>query len=251
MRTSAAVFALAAFALPAAAGPIDTLQYRATFGVLGSSGPGPNHGAAETAYPLGGPPLFGVVVSSSPEWSDAYPAYPSADFAFLLIGRLNPYIAGGLPTTNLSVRAQYSLDFELRDNAGRVGVIEFQGSFDTGWSSWGGYAIPFNTPHGYPFGNPQGSVLLGDTRYDVQLSHDTTLIHYTNLGGGFYFPWRLPPFSTPYPDGDYTSQSGALLYATITAAPEPVGTPEPGTLLLAGVGLCGLLAVRRLRRTAV
>lgn len=245
MRSPAVAFALFASAAPVVAGPLDSVQYRVTVGVSGVSGTGPSVGYGGAAYPLGQAPLFGVVTGGTPEWRDSYAAYPSADFAYLQIGQLSPYIAGGLPSASLYAGADYFVDFELRAADGRTAGTTLYGYLESGWSPGGGSV--------FPYGDLRGSVLLGDTRYDVRVGYENSPVYYANPFGTGYYPVRLPyGVPPPYQDGDYTSQSGLLLYATVTATPEPpAATPEPGTLALVVSGFAGMLAVRRLRRAAV
>ena len=42
--------------------------------------------------------------------------------------------------------------------------------------------------------------------------------------------------------------TGVMPFGELTVSIDPIATPEPGTLALAGLGLCGLGVVRRLRR---
>jgi hypothetical protein len=242
MRALACLLAVLACAGSVAAGPIDEAEYRGSFRIDGGPGVGPAPGPYYTAYPLGGTPTFGVVASNNPDWQPVYRAYPGADFAFVPVGSLTQYIVGDPPAEGVSADAAYSFDFELRDAAGRVGVVPLRGRLTAGWWSFGSYAFPTFA---------DGSVRVGGTRYDVKLGYETALVYYQNFGGDLYFPWRLPShISEPFRSGDYTTQSGVILYATVTATPEPVGTPEPGTHALAAIGLCGLCAGRRVRRAA-
>ena len=243
MRT-VAFFALLVFALPAAAGPIGSFQYDTSLNVFGLygpgiTGPGPATYGDEATYPIGDSPLFGITVASG--WSGTtYPAHPSADFAFLPVGRVNPYIAGPLPTTDVSGSAGYFFSFAITDAAGRIGVVSLEGTFNVTWSSWGAFVYSSNSP--------RGSVVIVDTRYDVQLSFEHAFVLYQDHGNGSYVAMRFPTSGPPYQNGDYTSQYGVLAYATFTTSPGPsIAAPEPGTLALAAIGLGGVL-VRRLRR---
>jgi len=242
MRLLVTAFALLFFAGSVAAGPLDSLQYRASFRFDSLPGPGPVR-FRDTAYPFGSSPLFGIITQDTPEWQDTFPAYPSADFAFQYVGSLRTYIANDAPPY-VNGSEPYRFDVELRDTDGRVGAVSFGGSFGVTWSDGYGYASPFGGPQ-------SGSLLLGDTRYDVQLSYERALFFYQDFGSGVYFRSQLVLIpTTPYPDGEYTSAFGGIFYATITPTPEPIGTPEPGTLALAVAGFAGMFAVRRLRRTA-
>lgn len=239
-----AAFALLACAGPAAAGPLDALQYRATFHIDRPPGPGPGVGVNETAYPLGAAPLFGITARGTPEWMDTYPAYPSAGFALLYAGALGAYVVGD-GSALARGEAPFRFDLELRDTAGHTGTASFVGVADAGWNGGFGFVSPLRSNP-----TPPQPLVLGDTRYDVQLSYDSALIFYSQApGGAFYLPTRLDFLPTPHSDGEYTSRFGGFIYATVTPTPEPVGTPEPGTLALAAAGLGGLLAAR-LRRAA-
>src|SRR5262249_51695113 len=128
-----ASFVLLAFAVPATAGPIDTLEYRSTLRLDRPLGPGPHTGLNETAHPLGGPPFFGVIASSEPAWLPTYSPFPSADFTIVPVGDFTSYIAGHeLPAHDAGVmgRAGYFLDLELRDSAGHTGVVSFAGDLN-------------------------------------------------------------------------------------------------------------------------
>lgn len=242
MRPLAVTFAFLAFTGPVAAGPLDSLQYRTSFRFDRPSGPGPASGSRFTTYPFGDSPLFGVGAEGTSVWQDVYPAYPSAGFAFQYAGSLKTYIANG-PSLSASGSEPYRFDVELRDATGRVGAVSFSGTANVTWSDGYGYASPLA---GNP---PSGALLLGDTRYDVQLSYESGLYYYWDYGGGAYVRTQLVLVpKNPYPDGDYTSAFGGIFYATITPAPEPIGTPEPGALALACAGFGGLCAARRLRR---
>ncbi len=241
MRTLAAFFALTASALPAAAGPIDSWQYRTTLTTDWWSGPGPASWPGETAYPLGYSPLFGIVTSSVPEWQQASPAYPSANFALVHPGALTPYIAAGVPPfPEVSGSGRYYLNLEIRDADGRVGSALFTGNFSAGWWDEHGYAYP-------DLDVASAAIWLGRTRYDVRLSYGSGGPYYTQDIDGNWFPGWYASDPVPYQNGAYWSEASGSFYAEIT----PTATPEPGTLALAGLGLCGLLAARRIRRTAV
>ena len=247
MRAFAVAFALLVFAAPVVAGPIDTLQYRSTLRLDRPPGPGPHTWLNETAYPLGGPPLFGVIASSEPAWLPTYSPFPSADYTIVPVGGFTSYIAGHeLPAPDAGVMggARYSLDLELRDPAGHTGLVSFAGELNAGWTDGGGTASPDGLP-------VPGSVWLGDTRYEVQLTYNFGTVQFYNVNGDYWIPvWSLPPPSPPVQNGDYLTQQNGRWHATVIEAPEPVGTPEPGTLALAAIGLSGLLGARRLRRVA-
>jgi hypothetical protein len=247
MRAFAVAFVLVAFALPAAAGPIDTLQYRSTLRLDRPPGPGPHTWLNETAYPLGGPPLFGVIASSEPAWLPTYLPFPSADYTIVPVGGFTSYIAGHeLPAPDAGVMggARYFLDLELRDSAGHTGVVSFAGDLNASWTDGGGTVSLDVLP------SPE-FVWLGDTRYLVQPTYNYGMVQFHNISGDYWIPvWYPPPPSPSVQNGDYLTQENGRWHATIIEAPEPVGTPEPGTLALTTVGLSGLFAVRRLRRAA-
>jgi hypothetical protein len=236
MRTITAVLALAAFTLPATAGPIDAWQYRTTLRTDQSPGAGPVYWPGETAYPLGNSPAFGVVASGVPEWQPAFPAYPSANFALAHFGALTPYIATEPTFPEVSGGGQYFLDLEIRDAEGRVGMLTFSGNFFAGWWGEHGYAGPDNTP-------ATGSIWLGRVRYDVQLSYGAGGPYYQQDGDGNWYPSWYAVDPVPYQNGSYWSEDSGAFYAEIT----PAATPEPGTLMLAAIGFGSLVTARRFR----
>jgi hypothetical protein len=217
-------------------------QYRSTLSAftLWGSGPGAAYWPGETAYVMGYSPLFGVVTRGERDWSATYPPYPSANFALVFPGTLTPYIAAsGPPFPEVNGSGRYSLDFEIRDAAGRVGSALLVGNFSAGWSGEGGYAYP-------DLETASAAIWLGRTRYDVQLHYGSGGPFYQQDADGNWYPAWFASDPIPYQNGGYWSENSGSFYAEIT----PVAAPEPGTLALAGVGLCGLLAVRRVRRTA-
>jgi hypothetical protein len=239
MRTLAAVFALAAFALPAAAGPIDTFQYRTTLTTDWSPGPGPVYWPGETAYPLGDSPLFGVVTRGVPQWQPAFPAYPSANFALAHFGAFTPYIAASEPFPEVSGGGRYYLNLEIRDADGRIGSTLFAGNFSAGWWYEHGYAYP-------DLDVASAAIWLGRARYDVRLSYGSGGPYYMQDADGNWYPGWYASDPVPYQNGTYWSEDSGAFYAEIT----PTAAPEPGTLVLVCIGLGGLL-FRRLRRSAV
>jgi hypothetical protein len=253
MRTLAAVFVLLAAALPAAAGPIDSWQYRTSLRTDQAPGAGPVSWPGETAYQLGHAPEFGVVTSSVPDWEQASPAYPSANFALVHPGTFTPFITAGGPLfPEVSGGGRYFLDLEIRDAEGRVGVASFSGDFSAGW--WGEHGsawpifdtIPTPDGAGIPVQPiyPSGAIWLGRTRYDVRLDYGFGGPYYMQDADGNWFSGWFAADPVPFQNGGYWSEYSGSFYAEIT----PTATPEPGTLALAGIGLCGVLAARRAGR---
>jgi PEP-CTERM motif len=239
MRLLLAACVLTACAGPLAAGPLDPWQYRTTLVTDLSPGTGPALQPGETAYPLGADPAHGVIAAGVADWAPAYPAYPGAGFSVVTVGRLTPYIAAdNLRGVNVTGGGQFALDVELRDAAGRTGVVSFRGRFDAGWSDEFGHASPVWTDA------PSGSVWLGGTRYDVRLDYGWPP-QYMQMEDGSWVPVRYAVDPALIHDGDYWSMTSGVIFATVT----PTATPEPGTLALAGLGLGGLLLRRRVRRS--
>lgn len=227
---------------PEPSGPINSWQYRSTIGAytLWGTHPGPALGPGEYAYLMGYSPMFGVAIRGESDWSATYPAHPSADFALVFPGTLTPYIAAaGPPFPEVSGSGRYGLDLEIRDAEGRVGSALLVGGFTAGWSAEGGYAYP-------DIETASAAIWLGRTRYDVQLHYGSGGPFYQQDAEGNWYPGFYAVDTIPYQNGGYWMESSGSFYATIT----PVAAPEPGTLALAGIGLCGLLGARRLRRTA-
>ncbi|VTR95231.1 : VPEP [Gemmata massiliana] len=237
---------------PAVAGPIETVQYRTTLRTdqpviaLPASNPG------ETAYSLGGNPAFGVVVTNSPEWQSATPVYPGAGFSNIETGGFTPFTRSDrLDDLNVAGNGRYALDVELRDAVGNVAVVSFSGQFETGW--WEGHAFAwllFDTipspdgagipPEPIP---PSASAWLGQTRYNVRLDNGWAPTYRQNEDGTWSEVW-YPADSVPVRNGGYWTEGSGSFHATLT----PVQTPEPSTLLLSGIGACGLWFTRRRSR---
>jgi hypothetical protein len=242
---------LLAAASPATAGPIDTLQYRTTLRTDRPVTPWLASPPGETAYLLAGSPTFGVVVTNSPDWSPASPVYPGANFATFGTGGFTPFTAAeSVDDLEVGGGGSYALDVELRDAAGRVGVVSFHGQFQAGW--WGGHGfawLVFDTIPG-PDGAgippqpvyPTGSVWLGRTRYDLRLDNGWPPSYGQNEDGSWSEVW-YPADPVPQRDGGYWTEGSGNFYATLTSAQ----TPEPSTLLVAGIGACGAWAARRRR----
>jgi hypothetical protein len=250
MRLLTAAALLAAVASHAAAGPIDSLQYRTTLATDRPVTPWPAPRPGETAYLLGDSPAFGVVVSNSADWSPAYPVHPGASFSAIGTGGFTPFTAAeSVDSLELSGGGRYALDVELRDSAGRVGVVTFTGQFEAGW--WGGQGFAWLISDTIDLGTggaprmpvpPSGSVWLGRTRYDVRLEEGWPPSYRQNEDGSWQQVWH-PADPVPFRDEGYWTEGSGNFYATIT----PVQTPEPCTLVLAGVGVCGVWASRRRR----
>jgi hypothetical protein len=191
---------------------------------------------------MGFSPMFGVIARDTPGWSAPSPAYPSANFALIHPGSFTPYIAAsGEPFPEVSGSGRSYLNLEIRDSDGRMGSALFTGNFSSGWWGENGYAYP-------DLDVASAAIWLGRTRYDVRLSYGPGGgPYYTQDANGNWYPGFFAADPIPYPSGGYWTEDSGSFYAEIT----PTATPEPGTLLLAGLGLIGLLAVRRARRAAV
>lgn len=241
---------LVAAAAPAAAGPLDSLQYRTTLRTDRPTTAGPAAQPGETDYLLGGPPTFGVAAVSFPAWAAADPAYPGAAFSLIRSGGLIAFWAAGR-TGDASAGGRYALDVELRDAAGRVGHVSYAGTFSAWWSWAGGWwdnGLTFDEGRAAPDIDPadsRRSVWLGPTRYDVELGF--------GLGGPYYQQdadgaWQQVWYADDpgvYRQGGYSIEGSGAFYAIVT----PAQTPEPATLILASVGVCVSWAARR-RRSA-
>ena len=247
MRLLTAAALLVILATPAIAGPLDTLQYRATFRTDQPSIPGPAQLPGETAYLLSGPPTFGVVAGEVRDWTAIAPAYPSAGFSVIHLGSLTPFTAAER-VDNLEVNGdgRYTLDVEFRDASGRVSAVSLSGAFSAGW--WGGHgsASPIFVPpdhEGGLGGPPWGTFWLGSSRYGVQLGYGAGGPFYTqNENGDWQAIWyAVDPI--PIRNGGYWTEGSGSFYATIT----PIQTPEPGTLILAAMGVCVVWFARRHR----
>jgi len=241
MRSLLAACVLTACAGPLAAGPLDTTwQYRTTLSTTLRPGPGPATQPGGTAYTLGTDPAYGVIATGIADWTPASPAYPGAGFSVVPLGQLTSFTTvNDTRSLNVSGGGQFVLDVEIRDAAGRTGVMSFRGPLVAGW--WGefGYASPTWTDA------PTGSMWLGKTRYDVRLDYGWPP-EYMQMEDGSWVPLRHAVDPALIHDGDYWMMTSGMIFAAIT----PVATPEPGALALAGIGLGGLLLGRRVWRIA-
>jgi PEP-CTERM motif len=252
VRLSIAAVVLSAVASPAAAGPLDTLQYRATLRTDLPVTAGPVLYPGDTAYLLGDSPAFGVVAWSAPDWHQGYPAYPSAGFAVVGLGGLAAFTAASeLWNLELEGGGRHALDVEFRDAAGQVGALSFSGRFVTGWWHGSGDAWPLfdvsdsggdlGAP---PFPRPPtGSVSLGRTRYDVELSYGWPP-DYRQGEDGQWFEVLYPADPVPLWDGAFWMEGNGGFLATVTAT----AAPEPSTLVLVGMSACAVWAARRYRQ---
>jgi len=235
----------------AVAGPLPTFEYRTTLRTDLTPAAGVPTIAGETAYQMGASPTFGVIAGGVPDWTTGGPAYPGADFAVGSAGRLNPFaVADRVDSVSVGGNGRYTLDVELRDAAGRVGVVSFSGRFEAGWWDSNGYVgLLFDTidpgtggipPQPVP---PTRSVRIGGTLYDVRLDNGWAPLYRQTDDGHWEKEW-YPADSVPFRDGGVWSEGVGELNLTVTASE----TPEPGTLILAGVGVCGAVAAWCRRR---
>ena len=81
----------------------------------------------------------------------------------------------------------------------------------------------------------------------------TGLTSQTAMLGGNTYTVTMTTFTPPGPGGDGGLQGaiGAHALVTVQAGGGPHNTPEPSSLILAGLGLCGLGLLRKRRRNVV
>jgi hypothetical protein len=128
----------------------------------------------------------------------------------------------GAPPETLS-KGDYQFDLSLTDKtSGDKGTLSFHGTLSGSFSS--AMSSVANV-----FTDPNQSIVLGGNLYSVTMG----------------------PYTAPSPIGQPAT---GLFQATIDAEPAPtvppphIGTPEPATLLLAGLGLPAVWLVRRRRK---
>ncbi|MFO0800514.1 MAG: PEP-CTERM sorting domain-containing protein [Gemmataceae bacterium] len=239
MRPLLATLAAAACVAPAAAGPIDPIQYRTSLRTNLPSGPGPTHWPGETAYTLPAPLPIGVVTSGIPDWTPADSAYPAAGFSLIPLGGFTAFTAERFTDTFPVVEGggRFTLDVDVRDTQGRAGRVTVAGTFTSGWDGDHAFGGPsFDSPEVAAF-------WLGNTKYGVRVGYGWMPQYQQREDGRWEEVWyAVDP--VPHEDGPYQVESIGGFYATIT----PTATPEPGTLLLAGIGLSGAVIGRRVRR---
>src|SRR5262245_854467 len=239
MRLLAALFALLVIGLPAVGQPPAGLEYRTKLRTDLSPGPGPVSQAGEIAYLLAGSTTHGVITTAVPGWTAASPAYPSADFWLVQLGALTAFSKDGQPLNmEVSDTARYYLDLEVRTADHRVGMLTFTGTFSTGW--WGDYA--FATPNDIP---TWGTLWLDGMLYRIRMGYGVGGPYYQQAVAGTWSPTWFAADPVPIRTGGFVTQTTGQFYAEII----PVSTPEPSSWALAGIGLSGLLLVRRARQT--
>lgn len=218
---------------------MDPIQYRTTLRTNLPPGPGPTHLPGETAYTLPAPLPIGVVAGGVPDWTTADLAYPSAGFAVAPFGNLTPFTPERFTDTFPAVEGggRFTLDADFRDAQGHAGRVTVTGTFTSEWDGDRAFLGP-------SFDGPElASFWLGQNRYDMRLGYGWTPQYRQRDDGGWEEVWNAVD-PVPQQDGAYRVEAVGDFYATIT----PAATPEPGTLLLAGVGLGGLFVGRRVRR---
>lgn len=221
---------------------MDPIQYRTTLRTDRPIVSGPTHGPGEAAYELSASQAVGVVASGVPDWTAAGPAYPGAGFVVAPLGALTPFSQGRFTDTMPVVEydGRFTLDVEVRDAQGRSGRVTVAGGFTSGWDGDRAFLGP-------AFDGPElASVWLGSARYDVRVGFGWTPQYQQRDDGRWEEVWNAVD-PVPVADGPYWVESVGGFYATIT----PAATPEPGTLLLAMVGLGGAFAARRVGRFRV
>ncbi|VTS01473.1 : VPEP [Gemmata massiliana] len=239
MRPLLAALITAACAVPAVAGPIDSIQYRTSLRTNLTPGSGPTHLPGETAYTLPAVLPIGVVASGVPDWTSADPAYPAAGFSVAPLGGFTPFTPERFTDTFPVIEGggRFALDVDLRDQQGQVGHVTVTGAFTSTWDGDRAFI-------GLALDGPEvTSFWLGHNRYDMRLGYGWAPQYQQREDGQREEVWNaVDPI--PVRDGPYWVESVGGFYASLT----PTATPEPGTLLLAGVGLGGLFVGRRLRR---
>ena len=214
-RLTATILHLA-LAVPVAAGPLDTLQYRVTLHTDRPIAAGFATQPWETAYLLADSPAFGVVVTNSSEWGSVSAAYPRASFSLIGAGGFTPFVSTmNIDSLEIVGGGEYTLGMEFRDAAGHQSVLSFTGSFFAQWWSGHGYASPVYLPpdhQGGPGGPPSGSFWLGGTRYNVQLGYGSGGPYYTQDADGNWGESWYAVDPVPFWDGGYWREdSGRLL----------------------------------------
>jgi hypothetical protein len=134
MRPLIAIATLVVCTLNAAGGPIDSIQYRSALSTDLAPVSGLVQSPGETAYALPTSPLIGVVASGIPNWTPAYPAYPTAGFSVVSLGSLAPFTTESVASGHSVVQGsgRFTLDVDFRNSNGQVGSVTFAGTFVSG-----------------------------------------------------------------------------------------------------------------------
>ncbi len=219
---------------------MDPIQYRTSLRTNLLPGPGPTHWPGETAYSLPAPLPIGVVASSVPDWTLADLAYPTSGFSVVPLGGFTPFTPERFTDTFPVIEGggRFTLDVDVRDPHGRAGRVTVTGNFTSGWDGDHAFAGPTLD------GPEVASFWLGPTKYDMRLGYGWMPQYQQRDDGRWEEVWNAVD-PVPQQDGPYWVEGVGGFYATIT----PTATPEPGTLILAGVGLGGLGVGRWVRRS--
>ncbi len=219
---------------------MDPIQHRTALRTDLPPVSGPTHWPGETAYTLPAPLPIGVVASSVPDWTPAAPAYPTAGFSVVSLGGFTPFTPERFTDTFPVIEGsgRFTLDVDVRDTQGRAGRVTVTVTFTSGWDGDHAFGGP-------SFDGPDVATFwLGNSKYDMRLGYGWMPQYQQRDDGRWEEAWyAVDP--VPQQDGQYQVEAVGGFYATIT----PTATPEPGTLLMAGVGLGGLVVGRRVRRS--